>query len=454
MSLNNNTPGVYNQYADQSLRAPNIEDPNTPDNSLQGKILTSDIGSADDYSSDYTATTISAVSDLAATGNNYNYTITISYTATLSSGSATVPGYYGSNLIKENDAFVIEARDYIRGIVNKVKNITATGGPTYTFTYELSCTVLQGDITTIAINGGQTFKWDRQLYAEGANFSDAYPPRDLISSYNKSTGEAFFYWRNINEYSRSYYLQIREIGVTPPVVYERIEIPGNSINPKTALQPFVDTGGSVSCVKIVDPGFACSSERSLTFTGSGAGAQYLTRLDSEGKLLVNEFEVYAVGAIGTDVIYVYSKNTSATYGDYPTPTLYSFIDGLPTLNGTKNFRISNISQVNPGSNRMLVLTIEEAETSNSIVIDAPFQANLLGMKVKTHDGVYRVASGTGYNNKLRAAVKTVTNCQFYYDPAVYTILNPNSEYAWSVSAFIDGINKQYTEWTEEQYIKT
>lgn len=449
MSLNNNTPNIYNQYANQSLRAPNIEDPNSPDDSLQGKIFTSDLTSADDYNIDYSAITISATSDLATTGNNYNYTITISYTATLSGGSATVPGYYGSNLIKENDAFIIEARDYIRGIVNKVKSVTYTGIGTYTFTYELSCTILQGDISTIAVGGGQVFKWDRQLYAEGANFSDAYPPRDLLSAYNKDTGEAFFYWRNINEYSSSYYLQIREIGVTPPIVYERIKIPGNAINPKTALMPFVDSGGSVTTIKIVEPGIGCASDRSIVFTGSGSGAQYITQVDSEGKLRINDFEVYQIG-IGTDEIRVFSSKTSVEYGDYPVPVVGSYISGLPSIGTDQNFFISGVTQESPGDNRYLILNISIAETGSSVFFPIGYTAK----NVKTHDGVLQFSPGAGYNNKLRAAVKVVPPCKFYYDPAVWTILSPNKEYAWSVSAFIDGINKQYTEWTEEQYIKT
>jgi len=520
MSLNNNTPKIFTQYEKQSLRTPNVEDGNTVDDTAQGKIFTSDISSDDDYSVDYSANTISATANFSQTGNYYTYKIVVSYIADLSGISATVPGYYGSNLIKENDTFVIESKDYIRGIVNKVEDISVAGGPTsYVFSYTLNCTILQGDTTTIALNGGQLFKWNRQFYTDKDNFEETYPPRELSSSYDKKTGEVFFYWRNINEYSRNYYLQLRETGIVPPTNYQKFFVTGNKANPYTSIKPFVTTGGSITTVKIEDAGLACNSPRTLRFIGPGSGDVWKTVLDSKGSLEINEFEVFDA-IVGTPFVLIWSRNMKEGYTDYPVPNRSSYIEGLLPLGSTTDFYLVTVAPY--AGWRYKIIIVHDAATGLPINVTAPYRSSIIGTSIKTHDGVKRedfttsinfsigsneatitgvipkflyvgsrvttpslplntviteivantikfsanalasgvvpviiAGAGTGYNQKLRAEVKKIPeNVKYYYDPIVHGSLDVGSEYAWSVSAGLDEINKLYTEWTEETYIKT
>lgn len=452
MSLNRNTPRIYDKFRSQANGAPSVEDGNGVDETLQGKILTSEIGTSDGYSVDYSAQIISVVANSlgGSTGNAYTYTVTLSYTIELFPG-ATIPGLYGDNLLDNGTPFIIGSSNVVRGTVNRIISAAPpiAAPPYYTYTLVLDCTFTEGDPFTVS--AGEKFIWKLNLYNEQINFESAYPPVGLESSYNKSTGEVFFYWKNINELSFSYNIQIRELGTFPSTAFEYVYVPGNTANPVTQLQPFVTPGGVITTIKIVTPGIDCNSERSLEFVGPGTGESWATRLDNEGALFQTEFELYALNN-AAGVIRLFSRTLLPNGVDYPVPTLGSYVGGLAAVGGNSDFYVHAVAQVVPGSNRRLNVTVRNAHTGASVVFPPAYSVS----RAVTHDGVYRLTTGSGYNSKLRANVKKIPPAvKYYYDPTVYSFILPNRVYAWKVSANLARINnKNFTEWTDETIIKT
>ena len=203
--ITNNTPEIFKRYQEQALRAASVEDGNTPAGSKQGKIFTSELTTNDLYSVDYYATVVSAVPAITNTGSLYNYVITVKYTATLAGPPATVPGFFGSNLFKENDPFTINAKgeDWIRGIVNRIVSVAdvLVAPNTYEFTYNLYCTINDGNPLNID-PGSDVFIWKRQIYTDKESFGEAYPPRDLVASFRRTNLDTYFYWNEVNQNSK------------------------------------------------------------------------------------------------------------------------------------------------------------------------------------------------------------------------------------------------------------
>jgi hypothetical protein len=295
--LISNVPKVFERYQNQAFRSNDIEDGNTENDTPQGKIYTSELSAADDYNIDYSASIVSVTPAIYITGNLYNYTVRIKYEATLEP-SATVPGYFGSNLIKPNDPFLITGiHDWIRGFVNqivavKVSNITPS---VFEFDCTLYCTIVQGDPLNISIATSK-FLWKRLLFNDFSNFDDNYPPTDIKVSYNTTNFDTYLYWKNINLSSRRHAIQFRKTNDTDTIVERYINTYGDNVNFTGSLQPIIDVNtGDVSTVQIVNPGKNLSYHRSVNFLGNGNGSCFsIVPITTDGSLPIHEYEVVNV----------------------------------------------------------------------------------------------------------------------------------------------------------------
>ena len=457
MKIRNNAPEIYSTFQDQALRAPSIEDGNVPAGELQGKIFTSEITLADDYSISYIAAlSFAPTANLRETGTLNTYTFVITYTATLEPAPATNPGFFGSNIIKEGDPFTVKspssinAHDWVRGYISKINNVSFTVlGSVYTYTYTLSCTVTQGQ--PLDMKAGDRFSWNRQLYQDPSTFNDANPPINLSVSYDKNTSDLYFYWDDANQESRKYRIMARE--VDDPSNYFIYYVNGLEQNPDVSLTPFLG-GGTITTIKINKPVNNIASPKMLDIKGAGSGALAVMYPGSDGSLTINEFTVYDA-TVGTNDIYVYSDKPITKYfgnKDWPTPNLFSYIDGLPVLLGTSDFYVDNYTQVNPGNNRYLKLDVRRAD-GGLINITPAWRSSILNTKVSTHDGVLKVSGGSYIGKIIASPKKTSDRARFYADPAIFGAFLPGTMWAFSVSAIYDEINKLYTEWSTEEYIK-
>jgi hypothetical protein len=456
-----NTPNVFLKYQELALRNPSVEDGNSLAGELQGKIFTSEISSDDDYSVDYSASIISANLSQEVTGNLYSTEIQVGYTASFAGATATNPGFFGSELIKENDAFAVQSanKDYVRGIVSKITGLTATSlsPSTYQYTYTLLCTINQGDPVTISAT--DTFTWKRQVFSDQESFDDAYVPISLSSSFTPRSGitghagDIYFYWQDVNENARNHRIMLRDADTSLNPTYFIIDVYGNSANTDTSLTPYRDSlTTSISTIKINRQGVGLNSNRTINIVGSGTGAKWATRLDNEGSLLINEYLFYDY-IVGTSTIKIYSEKTRQEYNGYPVPNIASYVGGLPTLGSTTVFAVSSINAVTA---RQTEVDLIDAVTGQPVVITAAWGNSLINKKVTTHDGVYRLGTGSSYGQKNLATVKAIpSTVRAYIDaeiPAGLTGLTGGSSWAWSVSSTFSESNKIFSVWSPENYV--
>jgi len=461
MRLPDNTPKQYTWFETKGLDNPHIEDGNTPDGSNQGRIYTSEVTTYDGYNVNYVAPIVEAVSSLSSKGNVYSSNITIKYLAYLVGNDATNPGFYGSNIISENDTFTIqgESHDFCRGVVTKVLDISYVQNTSteFEYTYVLQCSILQGDPLTIRpiinVSPGDTFLWKRSLIMDESNFNNAEPPINLRGSLNFNTREVFFYWDNVNQDSRKYRISFRFSGESTNLSPTIIKVCGNTANSDTALTPFISsTNSQVSCIRIDKQGIDMNSDRTVEIIGNGNGAKFATKLDVNGSLLIQEFHIYDA-TVGTNKLYILAEkmrpeNTSL----YPSPNNHSYIEGLPVLSDTKHYYIHNVT---PLSYNTYEVELFDAETGLPVVITSDFASSVVFTYIKSHDGVYSINLGSGYTSGIKAQVKRIPdNVKAYIDPEVPGTIIPaeGTAWAWAVSAIYDDINKLYTQWSIEDYL--
>jgi hypothetical protein len=461
MRLRNNAPEIYSTFQDQSLRPPSIEDGNVPGGELQGKIFTSEITSADDYSVSYSAVLVDIpTANLRETGTLNVFSFTVRYQAVQEPSPATNPGFFGSNLIKEGDPFLVKSatHDWVRGYVSNVVDVQVSNvGFIYSYIYTLSCTVTQGNPLEMKIN--DVFGWNRQIYQDPSTFNNAVPPINFSSSYDRNTQDIYFYWDDVNQESRKYRIMVRD--TSNPSNYFFYYVKGKTQNPVISIKPFL-LGGGVATYKILNPGVDAANVKSLVIKGNGSGAFAYTSLDNDGSLRFDEFIVYDVN-VGTNQIYVYANKTvsfttqtSFVYNDWPTPYLRSYAENLPahTPSSGTDYYVSGNSQVYPGNNRYFVLNLTDANTGSNPMFSLAWKNQVLNTKIKLHTGIRTVTTGTGYSGKAVASAKeSLSRARFYVDPDLFSSFPTGSTWAFSVSAIYDEINKLYTEWTPEEYIK-
>jgi len=450
MRQSDNTPNIFKKYQEYALRTPAIENGNTPLNSRQGKIYTSEISFIDGYSANYEAAITSSTLGEFLTGQRYNAFIVIDYSVDLIYAGGN-PGLFGSDIIKENDVFTIAgpSRDYVRGVINKIENVTwSVAGTIYSYTYTLNCTINQGDPTTIS--NSDTFFWKRQIFQDKTNFNEAYSPINLSSSYDRNTGDIYFFWDDVQKESRRYRIKVRDSQTSNPPSYFYLDVNGTQANGDTDIQIFLDGSGAISTAKIVKAGKSIHSNRSINIIGTGTGATGYAVFNQLGELIKNEFMVYD-GIIGANTIFVTARTTTPEAGGYPIANVGSFIEGLPSLGGLNDFYALNVTPISP---REFSIDLGNASGVAPIVINSAWLADIKGSNIKTHDGVILSSLGTGYFGKAVCNIKKLPErTRFYYDASFWGPLTPGSLQAWCVSAIYDEINKLYTEWTIEDYIQ-
>lgn len=463
MKLTSNTPDIFTRYQDISIKAPSVEDGNAPaDDIKQGKIYTSEVGTAAGYDVDYSADITNIKSTVYTTGTNFIYDIDIQYVATFQSVTATDPGFYGSNLFKAGETFVIkgQANDWVRGYIASINEITPTiTSPTQiTFDVKISCTVIQGDPTATSVN--DKFLWKRQIYQDESTFNEAFVPVNLSATFDKTTNKGYFYWDDINQESRKYILSLRNTASTGIPVPTLINVNGIVANPSTSFTTFAV--GGINAVKILNTGEPGNSNKSLIIKGTGSGAVGFTKRDANGKLLINEFTLYDA-VVGGNTIYVYSDEPTSITGNqsyansatqYPDPNYNTYVEGLPPLTFVTDYYVftKGVPPGKPTTGRYIALGLNSATSGAPITITASWRNSMLNKKIKTHDGVLLALTGTGYTGKTVVTEEQIpARTRWHYDPAIYGAL-ASGTYAWTVCAIYDEINKLYTEWAPEEYI--
>jgi hypothetical protein len=141
------------------------------------------------------------------------------------------------------------------------------------------------------------------------------------------------------------------------------------------------------------------------------------------------------------IIRVYSQNMREGYLDYPVPNVRSYVEGLSAIGSTNDYYIHNVSQITPGNNRYLYITVYDASTGNSVLFPPGY---ILPKTIKTQDGIELLSTGSGYTGKVKANVKVIpNNVRWFYDSSVFGPPPIANTWAWSVCAIYNETNKKY-----------
>lgn len=412
---------LLKQFSDLLNSVPAIEDGNATD--AQGDLHTSEVSPnfvTDGYQyNDYRLPITFSEVLSADTGNDSNICLKVQYSVILFTG-ATAPGRFGPNILKENDRFYITSvdQDYVHGSILEIQNETFTtavipAGTLYTIEYTIVCGIEDGD--PYLIEPGHILSLNTQVYDYAENESQNLPIINLRSSLNKNTGEMFFYWNDVLQDVKRYRIMFRhgDHSFVPDAFF--IDVFGKNVNSSISVTPFI-IGGTIKTMKINDPGIGLITNRSFDIIGAGTGEEWATNLWEDGSLLINEFQVYDVDTSNGD-IYCKSNNTKGYLG-WPLPAVNSYVSGLNPFNAVSDYGILSVTPLS--SNRYFKIRVYDATTGVTVVPDLAWKNGMISNKIQTHDGVYKLKTGTGYDEYTQVSLKVLPDgINAYIDPIIH-----------------------------------
>ena len=480
MRLSSNTPKIFQSYEQQALNTPAVEDGNALDLN-QGVVYTSEVVNVTGYfQNDSYVTTITSTPTYtyAKDGSIYTVVFDIAYSIYLEPGSSN-PGYYGSELLHIGDIFTISGadKDYVRGLVTSISNITfVEDWGVYTYTFTVYATVSQGNPKKIAL--GDTFRWNRKIFLDDSNQNDSSITGER-ASFNRSTNEIYLYWDETDPSAAKHRVSLRQKTNSYPSYI--IDVPGPNVNSATTLESYVNRAtGDISTVRIVSSGTGFAFNREVIIRGSGTGAKWATDIDNAGNLLMNNYTVYDA-TVGSNTVDVYSRatvpSTFSRSGGYMLPFTGTYVGGLTGLSGSQHFYVGGTTGAT-ANNKYFAIQLYDAETGNPVSITDDWRTSVIGRSIKTHDGVFRIASGTGYTGATgsSAVLKVLpNNVSWYWDPIFGNIAGTGQIWAWSACSIYErsGVGrggvirikpkgskdlsigpKEYSQWSVEDYFNT
>ena len=439
-----NSISVIQRNLDESLKVNPIEDGNTPvSNPHQGYMYTSEINNSD-YDGAYKCTVNSIFSNKSITGNNSYYQITVTYEVT---DEGAYGGFFGNTLIKAGDSFVLKNGNtydfnWVKGSVVAISDtsINSTMAPVIEYTYTLACAFTEGLTSNlpqgILAAGDVEFHTDRRIFIE----KDEKAPINLLSAVRD--GKVQFSWDDPTSKSVKYKLTYRlEDNSVPASFYN---VCGNHYNFNGKLKAKIDSVGSISTVKIIDPGSSISWETTtpniitstlgvtppaLSFYNNGCGELEIIKFKIvEANSWGPNYITCTLAPIGTDLLNLISPR--------------NYVD-LYENTRLGEARISNIVS----TAGIYTVAIIEYESSFIYTTFDELQADIIGKHIKVHTGVQVFNPGLDMNKE------PIISCDKYNENTKY-VLEVSSfpspgTYYWKVASIFDCNEKSFTEWSQE-----
>ena len=443
MRPQNNKVSVRQRDLDSNLSVNPIEDGNTPvDNLNQGVIYTSEID--DGYTNAYEGHTLSITSEKTRTGNDNFFKISIFYEV-----NAELPnGWFGNNLLNEGDPFsIINGSssidfNYIKGYIVQILNKSvATVGSVATYTYDLLCSITEGDVSSLLPSGGQIFKTNRRIFSKETRY---IPPVNLYSTTKEGTNQTLFFWEDTTNSAVNYQVRVRSSDL---VSYDdTYTASGNHADFQGLIEPLMfpppyGLAGEVTTFKFVDTGIGCSTRTNpLNFITSGTPPIAEAYVNKCGSLITSNWQICEVLGTGTNFVSLNMKQKGVESTPQPTPG--HFID-LPIENyKTKNayLTLTNLAGY------YLSAQIYFENFSFLSIVDAETQ--LLGKDAIIHNGINVSDFGSGLTKPPKIYYdKYPVNTKFAW-PSILA----SGTYYWSVAACYDCDQKTYSEWSPEELL--
>lgn len=436
------SPDYIRRVANSFLRVSPVEDGNTPSTVLdQGFIYTSESIDSNYYDTEYNSPILSFTSLKNKTGKTFTYEIVVEYTAK-EGASATNPGLYGSNLIKNGDFFTItsynDTHDYVKGVVIDILGIDVSGpgpGDIYTYEYNLLCNITEGD--PLRIENSDNFVWKRRIYTDRLNESIKEYPENLLAT-AKQDG-AYFRWVDPSGSALKFNFRIREKNQTDGGGITYFDVPGTSANGngEISLQAFFgkDAGAyfkKITAVKILNFGDRYSVVPIVSIIGTGSGAIISCSLDDSGSLKKESFRIYEADHV-TSTIRIHNKNT-----EYQ-PAVSSFVENLST-----DVCVKTVADLGNGDWEITLIKV----TGDDFTFDSSYASSVTNQELIVHTGIIVIDGGNNYKKSVYTNIKKYPAEDIYFIPAGTL---SSGEYYWSVCSIFDENNKKYTEWSPEEF---
>jgi hypothetical protein len=440
----NNQINERQRYLDSNLDVNPFEDGNTPENTIQGFIYTSEINNTD-YIDAYEGTVSFLKSEKGRTGNNDFYTIRVNYEI----DNVVADGWFGSNLIKEGEPFIMingtGAIDfnYFKGAIVNIVNIDYTiGVSTTTYRYDLLCALTEGDPNNLLPTGGQIFKTNRRVFTEKTKSC----PVDLHAS--SENGTVRFEWTDESELAVSYRLYIRD--KDNPMSGTTFLVNGNHVNFYGGIETQLSSGSATDW-KITDSNYGCSFETfPVNFIASGNLPSVNLHTDSCGSIEISEWEVLHIPTWNLNpnnyymslIVQPVGKKSWAglDYLIFPQALWFEFesldIKGY-VRNSTALVR-QDTYQIEIYPNRLISewdnLTGEER------------LERIIHQKLKIHTGIEVLSTGSNMTKPPKISYdKYSTNTKF-------VLSGIGGNFYWSVASVFDCEQKTYSEWSPEELL--
>jgi len=432
------SPDSISRVENSYLKVSPIEEGNTPSSAQnQGYIYTSESIDSSYYDTEYNSQILSKESKIRQTGAAWAYEIVLQYTAK-EGATATNPGLYGSNLLKEGDFFTITSfndnHDYIRGIIVDIVNILVTGpvADIYTYEYTLLCNINEGDPNQIEVN--DNFVWKRRVFTDAKNDSSLQKPINLLAT--QKTDGIYFRWEDPTDLAFKFNLRVREEYESDGSGISYFKAPGVKANGngEILILPFIGATGTyyqeITSAKIASSGDLYSVNPIITIVGTGTGASFSSALDDSGSLRKETYRVYDT--------------------DYTTGSISIITDHVLTSLGA-GFYVENLSEdvaiktaTYLGNNRYTITLIKT--NGEDYTFTSSYGDSIVNSKLIFHTGIKLLNGGSNYKKTATALLKKYEDVDIYFIPnGVLT----SGSYYWSVCSIFDENNKIFTEWTPE-----
>ena len=445
---NRNRVSVIQRNLDDALRVNPIEDGNMPiDDPKQGYVYTSEIDNSD-YAFAYKGVVNSIFSSKTRTGDNNFYQLEVSYIGI--DESLSTSAWFGNNLIKAGDPFVLQPLDgdwitpnfnYVKGSVINVINITQDNSalPNVTYKYTIICSIAEGLSESMpqGLNPHIQFLTNRRVFS--TNNSTA--PINLLSAINKSTNKVNLYWDDTTNKAISYRLNIRSANNEYLFTYD---VNGTSPNFNGVLKPYVRSQ-QLKSVKIINQGTNWSLNQlqvgSLLDSNAVVPAVFLNN-DGHGKARISKWQVInRVSHAGPISIILQMK---------PLDSSLLSVKGFVDMNdGTDNLSYVD-SWITSGTFITIVIAYPDGNPYSSLSV-AEFDELFFNKVIDIHTGVSISSMGGNINKDPIFTYDKYPDNTKWILPINFPFGTGTSWY-WSVAAIHDNDKKIFSEWSQEELL--
>jgi len=452
--LNNNRISLTQRNLDLNLQVNPIEDGNSSNDIPQGYLATSEIDAAG-YDGAFSGYINEIISERPRTGNDNYFKIKVVYQV-----DDYRNGWFGSNLIKEGDPFMIDALPIIssfnplRGYIVNVINFTEYKGSqiVYECIYELLCCITEGDLAILnpsnityfapgyAIPGytitGQRFNVNRRIF----NYENLDAPNNLQSTF--VNGKNVFFWNDPTNTAVAYKLSLRLENNTQKNIFNVV---GNSPTFNGELQPLLSytNPDQLGAVKIVNPGYSFSAEtKAPVLVTTGTPPQINMLMNKCGAVDITEWIILDSISLSTHSTVLRIK----LVGKNPEQGLSSLFQ--PGGSYYTDFQHPDIGDSYTTSGTLVdgnVYDVDFQLFESAPPIFHSGAPELIGKKIKIHTGIGISNRGSGLTKPPKVVYDK------YLTTAKYALFWPFAgTYYWSVASIFDCNQKTFSEWSQEE----